>query len=122
MDTVERVLWCALAVGMAFGVIGHMTGFCLNRALRDYYVYRSDSKLRSFLLAMGVAVLGTQCASILGLVDLQKSIYAVPTISWLLLPVGAVVFGYGMILANGCGARALVMLGQGLACAGPCFG
>ena len=113
MDTVERVLWCALAVGMAFGVIGHMTGFCLNRALRDYHVYRSDSKLRSFLLAMGVAVLGTQCASILGLVDVQKSIYAVPTISWLLLPVGAVVFGYGMILANGCGARALVMLGQG---------
>ena len=98
---------------MAFGIAGHMTGFCLNRALRDYHVYRSDSKLRSFVLAMGVAVLGSQGADILGLVDLQKSIYMVPTISWLLLPAGAVVFGYGMILANGCGARALVMLGQG---------
>jgi len=113
MTTVERVLWCALAVGVAFGIVGQMTGFCLNRALRDYHVYRTDSKLRSFLLAMGVATLGTQSASILGLVDLQKSIYSVPTISWLLLPIGAVLFGYGMILANGCGARALVMLGQG---------
>ena len=113
MTTVERVLWCALAVGLAFGVVGQMTGFCLNRALRDYHVYRSDSKLRSFLLAMGVAVIGTQCASMLGLVDLQKSIYLVPSISWLLLPLGAVAFGYGMILANGCGARALVMLGHG---------
>ncbi len=113
MTTVERVLWCALAVGMAFGVVGQLTGFCLNRALRDYHVYRSDSKLRSFLLAMGVAVLGTQSVSMLGLVDLQKSIYLVPSISWLLLPIGAVAFGYGMILANGCGARALVMLGQG---------
>lgn len=113
MTTVERVLWCALGVGLAFGVVGQMTGFCLNRALRDFHVYRSGNKLRAFLLAMGVAILGAQGASMAGMVDLSKSIYVAPSVSWLLLPLGAVVFGYGMILANGCGARALVMLGQG---------
>ncbi len=35
MNTIERILWCALAVGMAFGIVGQLTGFCLNRALRD---------------------------------------------------------------------------------------
>jgi len=49
----------------------------------------------------------------MGLVDIGQSVYMMPSFSWLLLPLGGLMFGYGMGLANGCGARALVLLAQG---------
>lgn len=70
-------------------------------------------KLQSFALALFVAIVGTQWAAHAGWVDLTQSIYLAGTFSWLLVPLGGVLFGYGMTLSNGCGARALVLLGQG---------
>jgi hypothetical protein len=46
-------------------------------------------------------------------VDLGKSIYLQPTFSAPLMFVGGMLFGYGMVLSNGCGSRALVLLGRG---------
>jgi hypothetical protein len=46
-------------------------------------------------------------------VDLGKSIYLQPTFSAPLMFVGGILFGYGMVLSNGCGSRALVLLGRG---------
>src|ERR1019366_5534525 len=48
-----------------------------------------------------------------GVVDLGKSIYLQPSFSAPLMFVGGALFGYGMVLANGCGSRALVLLGRG---------
>lgn len=70
-------------------------------------------KLQSFALALFVAIVGTQWVAYAGWVDLTQSIYLAGTFSWLLVPLGGVLFGYGMTLSNGCGARALVLLGQG---------
>ena len=47
------------------------------------------------------------------MVDLGKSIYLQPTFSAPLMFVGGILFGYGMVLSNGCGSRALVLLGRG---------
>ena len=48
-----------------------------------------------------------------GLVDLGKSIYLQPSFSVPLMFFGGLLFGYGMVLSNGCGSRALVLLGRG---------
>jgi hypothetical protein len=48
-----------------------------------------------------------------GFVDLEKSIYLQPSFSAPLMFVGGIIFGYGMVLSNGCGSRALVLLGRG---------
>ena len=48
-----------------------------------------------------------------GLVDLGKSIYLQPTFSAPVLFLGGLLFGYGMVMSNGCGSRALVLLGRG---------
>lgn len=106
-------LWAGFAIGLAFGVTGQRTGFCLTRGMRGLWVTGDGNKLRAFALALAVAVLGTQLAEAAGLVDLSRSIYLASGFSWLLLPVGGALFGYGMIMANGCGVRALVLLGQG---------
>ena len=53
------------------------------------------------------------CWPAAGLVDLGKSIYLQPTFSAPVLFLGGLLFGYGMVLSNGCGSRALVLLGRG---------
>jgi hypothetical protein len=106
-------LWAGFAIGLVFGTTGQRTGFCLTRGLVGYWVTGEGNKIRAFALALAIAVLGTQAADLAGLIDLRKSIYLGTSFSWLLLPLGGVLFGYGMVAANGCGARALVLLGQG---------
>lgn len=113
MTHIELVLWAGLAIGLVFGACGQATGFCLQRGLVQRWSASGGHKLQAFALALAVALLGTQGLALMGLVDLSKSLYLMPSYSWLLLPVGGVLFGYGMGLANGCGARALVLLGSG---------
>lgn len=113
MSHIELVLWAGLAIGLIFGACGQATGFCLHRGLVQRWSARGGYKLQSFALALAVALLGTQLLAVMGLVDLSKSLYLMPGYSWLLLPVGGLLFGYGMGMANGCGARALVLLGSG---------
>jgi uncharacterized membrane protein YedE/YeeE len=69
--------------------------------------------MRTFALAMGTGVLATQLLAAYGFVDLGKSIYLQPTFSGPLMFLGGLLFGYGMVMANGCGSRALVLLGKG---------
>ncbi len=113
MSPNEILVWSGLAIGTAFGVVGQITGFCLNRAVKDYVESRNLLKARSFALAMLVAIIGTQLLVTAELIDASTAIYRTPNVSWLLLPVGATMFGYGMMLANGCGARTVVLLAQG---------
>ncbi len=73
-----------------------------------------DSRLvRTYALALGVAIAATQLLAAGGGVDLGKSIYLQSTFSAPLMFFGGLLFGYGMVLSNGCGSRALVLLGRG---------
>lgn len=110
---IELVLWAGLAIGLAFGICGQISGFCLQRGLTEYWTSDQGYKLHAFAVALAVALVGTDILASTGLVDLSQSLYLMPSYSWLLVPLGGVMFGYGMSLANGCGARALVLLGQG---------
>ena len=109
----QWVLWLGLAIGLAYGVIGQMSGFCLNSALRQQLTANNGTKLRAFALAMLVAIVGSQMLDAVGVINLSESIYQTPQASWLVTIFGGVLFGFGMIRARGCGARSLVLLGQG---------
>ena len=75
---------------------------------------QGDSRLiRTYALALGVAIAATQLLAAGGVVDLGKSIYLQPSFSAPLMFFGGLLFGYGMVLSNGCGSRALVLLGRG---------
>lgn len=101
------------AIGFAFGVVGLLTGFCLMSSLRDWWTANDGRKVRSYAVALAVAILGTQFVAGAGLVDIAKSLYLQPSFSAPLLFVGGLLFGIGMVLANGCASRALVLLGKG---------
>lgn len=113
MPQLELALWAGFAIGMVFGACGQVTGFCLHRGLQQFWSGRDGYQLHAFALALAVALAGTQVVNASGLVDISRSLYLAPRYSWLLMAIGGVMFGYGMSLSNGCGARALVLLGQG---------
>lgn len=113
MDTREILLWSGLVLGLLFGINGQWSGFCLNRALKEGWDSGARQKAQSFALALLVSMLGAQTLSTFEIVDLSTSIYRGNGASWLFVILGGLMFGYGMMLANGCGARAVVLLGQG---------
>lgn len=113
MSNTELVLLGGAIIGLLMGGVGQRTGFCLMRGLQHAWVQHDGRKLRAFALAMAVALLASQLLTVVTDLRLDRALYLQPSISWLLVPLGGALFGYGMVLANGCGARSLVLLGQG---------
>ena len=101
------------AIGLSFGVVGLLSGFCLLSSLRDWWTADDSRKIRSYAIALAVAILGTQFVAGAGIVDIGKSLYLQPSFSAPLLFAGGLLFGLGMVLSNGCASRALVLLGKG---------
>src|SRR5450631_100869 len=108
------VVLSGLLIGLAYGAVGLLSGFCLLSGLRGWWAADGDSRLiRTYALALGVAIAATQLLAAGNVVDLGKSIYLQPSFSAPLMFLGGLLFGYGMVLSNGCGSRALVLLGRG---------
>lgn len=100
-------------IGLIFGVVAQRSGFCLTSALRNWWQDGDGARIRMFALTVAVAIAGSQILDAAGLVNLGRSLHLQPSFPWLALLIGGTLFGYGMVLANGCGARALVLLGTG---------
>ena len=107
------VILAGLLIGLVYGAVGLLSGFCLVSSLRGWWAQGDSRLVRTYALAMGVAIAATQLLAVRQVVDLGKSIYLQPTFSAPLMFVGGMLFGYGMVLSNGCGSRALVLLGRG---------
>src|ERR1700676_4537634 len=107
------VVYAALLIGLVYGAVGLLSGFCLMSSLRGWWAQGDTRLIRSYALALGVAIAATQLLAARGVVDLGKSIYLQPSFSAPLMFFGGLLFGYGMVLSNGCGSRALVLLGRG---------
>src|ERR1700730_8590696 len=111
MDSAANVVVLAgLAIGLASGAVGLLSGFCLMSSLRGWWAQGDSRLIRTYALALGVAISATQLLAAGNVVDLGKSIYLQPSFSAPLMFVGGLLFGYGMVLSNGCGSRALVLL------------
>jgi uncharacterized protein len=116
MDTAvapSTVLWLAFAVAFVFGAIGQKTHFCTMGAVSDIVNMGEWSRMRMWLLAIGVAILGAGALHASGQIDLGKSIYRTPNFTWLSYLVGGATFGVGMVLASGCGSKTLIRIGGG---------
>jgi hypothetical protein len=107
------VAWGAFALAFVFGAVGHKTNFCTMGAVSDWVNMGDTNRMRMWLLAIGVAVLGANALQLLGLVDLSKSIYPSPNFTWLSYLVGGFLFGVGMTLGSGCGSKTLIRIGGG---------
>ncbi|MFY9959075.1 YeeE/YedE family protein [Bradyrhizobium sp.] len=113
MDAANIAVLAGLAIGLLYGAVGLLSGFCMMSSLRGWWAEGDGRLVRTYALAIGVAIAASQLLAARGLVDLGKSIYLQPAFSAPLMFFGGLLFGYGMVLSNGCGSRALVLLGRG---------
>src|SRR6202171_3861476 len=113
MDTASIVVLAGLVIGLVYGAVGLLSGFCMRSSLRGWWGEGDSRLVRTYALAMGTAIASSQLLAARGFVDLGKSIYLQPTFSAPLMFFGGALFGYGMVLSNGCGSRALGLLGGG---------
>ncbi|MBW8903024.1 MAG: YeeE/YedE family protein [Bradyrhizobium sp.] len=107
------VLVGGLLIGLVYGAVALLSGFCLLSGLRGWWAEGDSRLIRSYALALGVAIALTQLLAGGSFINPGKSIYLQPSFSPPLMFLGGLLFGYGMVLSNGCGSRALVLLGRG---------
>ena len=110
---VNQVLWASFALAVAFGAIAQRTHFCTMGAVADIVNMGDWTRMRMWLMAMGVAIIGFNAMVALGWVQAGQSVYAGPRLVWLSNTLGGVLFGFGMVLASGCGSKTLVRIGGG---------
>jgi uncharacterized membrane protein YedE/YeeE len=103
----------AFVLAFIFGAVGNKTDFCTMGAVSDWVNMGDINRMRMWLLAIAVALLGSSALQIAGVVDLSKSIYPAPRLLWLSHIVGGFLFGVGMTLGSGCGSKTLIRIGAG---------
>jgi uncharacterized protein len=108
-----RLLWLAFALGVAFGAVAQRTHFCAMGAVADIVHSGDWTRMRMWALAAGSAILGFNAMVALGWVRAADTIYASPTLAWASHGIGGLMFGFGMVLASGCGSKSLVRVGGG---------
>ena len=107
------VVIAGFAIAFIFGLVAARTNFCTMGAISDVVNMGHWGRMRMWILAMAVAILGTTALAWSGQIDLTKSFYTRPGLIWLSYIVGGVLFGIGMTLASGCGNKTLIRVGGG---------
>ncbi len=107
------VVWGGFVLAFIFGAVANKTNFCTMGAISDVVNMGHWGRMRMWLLAIVVAMVGANLLQYFGLIDLSKSIYYRPTLPWLSLLLGGLLFGVGMTIAAGCTNKNLVRLGGG---------
>jgi uncharacterized membrane protein YedE/YeeE len=109
----RTVLWASFALAFVFGLVARKTHFCTMGAVADLVNFGDWTRMRQWLLAIGVAIVATGLLGASGTIDIGKSIYTGPRLTLLAYVLGGLLFGFGMVLAGGCGGRTLIRVGGG---------
>ena len=108
-----QVLWAGFLLSVVFGAIAQRTHFCTMGAVSDVVNMGDWTRMRQWALAIGVAMIGFALLGYTGLIDPAKTLHASTRWTWLSASVGGALFGFGMVLASGCGSKTLVRIGAG---------
>ena len=101
------------ALAFAFGAITQRTNFCTMGSIADVFSFNDWTRMRQWLLAIAVAILGTNLLAASGVIDTSDSFYTSTRFTPLSYLVGGLMFGFGMVLTGGCASKSLVRAGSG---------
>lgn len=108
-----QVLWFTLALSVVFGIAAQRSHFCTMGAVSDIVNMGEWTRMHMWAVAIAVAVLGFAGLAYTGVIQPDKSLYSANKVLWLSALVGGVMFGFGMVLASGCGNKTLLRIGAG---------
>ena len=99
--------------GLLLGLAARLGRFCTLGSIEDFLYGGSDIRLRMWLVAIGVAMIGVHLLMALGLVPAASLFHLTAAPPLIGAVLGGVLFGYGMALCGNCGYGALARLGGG---------
>lgn len=108
-------LWSTFAIALILGAVVKKTDFCTMGGVSDWVNMGDTGRLRAWLFAIAIGVLGVMALEATGLVNVNSTFppYRQPSLVWLENIMGGVLFGIGMTLASGCTNKTLVRVGGG---------
>ncbi len=113
VNLAARVVWGGFGLALVLGFVAAKTNFCTMAAISDVVNMEHWGRVRMWLLAIAVAMAGTNLLYYFDLIDLTKSVYQRPVLPWLSMLLGGTLFGIGMTIAGGCANKNLLRLGGG---------
>ena len=111
----HQVLLAIFGLAVVMGAVANKTNFCTMGAVSDWVNMDDTGRLRAWLLAAAVAILGVVAIEAGGIASLAATFppYRTTQFAWLRYLLGGLLFGIGMTLASGCGNKTLVRIGGG---------
>lgn len=111
----HAVLWATLIIAMVMGAVVNKTNFCTMGAVSDLVNIGDTGRMRAWLFAMTIAMLGAIAleASQLVNLDVSRPPYRAASFAWIEYLIGGILFGVGMTLGSGCGNKTLIRIGGG---------
>ncbi|MBC7132211.1 MAG: YeeE/YedE family protein [Roseovarius sp.] len=103
----------AFGGGVLLGLAARIGRFCTLGAIEDLLYQGSDTRLRMWGLAIGLAGVLTFGMAALDHLAVAENVYWLTPWSPLASVLGGLLFGYGMSIAGNCGHGALARLGGG---------
>lgn len=104
---------CGFALGTVAGLAARGADFCTYRAIEDWWVLGNYRRLRTWALAIAVAMILVQAMFATGAARIDESFYLAPSLGWGGAIIGGLLFGWGMSMVGTCGFGILVRLGSG---------
>ncbi len=101
-----------LLCGLVFGFILHRSRFCFARCFREPFMTGDPSATRAVILSLMISVVGFALIKWSGLRNEYASVAATFGLGGL---VGGFIFGFGMLLAGGCGSGTVWRAAEGQA-------
>lgn len=99
-----------LLFGVAFGIIIQRARFCFVRGFRDPFMTAEAEIPKGITYALWISILGFAALKWTGLRG--EGVY-VPQAFWFGALVGGIIFGFGMVIAGGCGSGSVWRAGEG---------
>jgi len=99
-----------LLFGVAFGITIQRARFCFVRGFRDIFMTAEAEIPKGITFAILISILGF---AILKWAGLRGEEVYVPQAFWFGALVGGIIFGFGMVIAGGCGSGSVWRAGEG---------
>ncbi len=112
----NQVLLIVFLIAAIMGAVANKTNFCTMGAVSDWVNMGDTGRMRAWLFAMAVAMLGVLGLEAAGTISLGGDTfppYRTANFAWLRYILGGVLFGIGMTFGSGCGNKTLVRIGGG---------
>jgi uncharacterized membrane protein YedE/YeeE len=115
VEAESALLWGAFILALVMGMVVNKTNFCTMGAVSDLVNMGDTGRMRAWLFAIALAVLGVAVLEYSGLVEAGGTFppYRAGNLVWAENILGGLMFGVGMTLASGCGNKTLIRIGGG---------